>query len=292
MSHSTSEIFTRDNRRVYLCTGEKSQSINICDATNRKGSYDWIIRLFSDGQGFPITQEDLLQHSESVNVLREWLDTRDTAQVEKFPPVEEELPAPPQSECVGDREWVERAIQAVESSITQLLDDFVSKPFLHRVEHSIHAELFRLLSSHLCFRETCNLFDGHQTQTLHKEWPETIARPGHRRGNFDIAIVTPHQLRDCTSVDFRRGFLRAPIVIELGLDYDSSHLASDRDKLLNSEVEYGYLVHLSRLALCPRTESIINNEDHGNGTLKTAYALSSNVRRRKHVDEPVVREVD
>ena len=35
-------------------------------------------------------------------------------------------------------------------------------------------------------------------------------------------------------------------MIEIGLDYGAAHLAEDEEKLLNSDVQYPYLVHIER----------------------------------------------
>lgn len=52
----------------------------------------------------------------------------------------EPIPSP----AVGD-EWVAEAVEAVEASITRLLDEFVAHPFIHRVEHSLHVRFAQLL---------------------------------------------------------------------------------------------------------------------------------------------------
>src|ERR1700730_15312602 len=48
--------------------------------------------------------------------------------------VDMSVPAPP----LGD-EWVAEAVKAVEASITKLIDEFREQPFIHRIEHSLHA---------------------------------------------------------------------------------------------------------------------------------------------------------
>lgn len=144
--------------------------------------------------------------------------------------------------------WLPRAQAIVEQSLNALLDEFLATPYLHRVEHSIHAELFRMLVAHDELGQRVPIGgSGEVTRLVHKEWPESVGRSGRRRGNFDLAVLTPNQLRGCESVDaFRQGLLQAPIVIEVGLDYPASHLASDALKLINSRPAHGYLVHFSR----------------------------------------------
>ena len=81
-----------------------------------------------------------------------------------------------------------------------------------------------------------------------------------RRGSFDIAIVTPDQLRQVSIDQFRLGRIAAPIVIELGLGYWDEHLRADYKKLKDSEIQHGYLVHLCRMPSARRrhTEELIN----------------------------------
>ena len=44
----------------------------------------------------------------------------------------------------------------------------------------------------------------------------------------------------------------------MGLDYDAAHLAADGEKLINSEVNYPYLVHFSRECLLePQAERVL-----------------------------------
>ena len=131
------------------------------------------------------------------------------------------------------------------------------------------------------------------TQLVHKEWPETTAREGKRRGNFDLAVLPPHLLRTCQGIDiFLEGRLPAPIVIEIGLDYDVEHLANDAKKLINSKPKFGYLVHLVRNA--PRdamTEQIILGLEAKTG-IRTAYArVSGSQKEYKLISEKKITEV-
>ena len=60
-------------------------------------------------------------------------------------------------------------------------------------------------------------------------------------------VIAPSQLHRTALEQFRTGRIDAPIVIKLGLNYGSQHLAADRQKLANREVQHAYLVHLSRM---------------------------------------------
>jgi hypothetical protein len=173
--------------------------------------------------------------------------------------------------------WLPAAKDIVERVIDRLLTEFLQSPYLHRVEHSMHAHLYQMLVAEEVLAERipigARLADA---QLVHKEWPETIARQGNRRGNFDLAVLSPTLLKGCASIKtFREGRLVAPIVIEMGLDYDAEHLAGDAKKLINSRPKYGYLLHLVREQ--PRSgdaEEIILGMESKFG-IKTAYACTA-----------------
>jgi hypothetical protein len=161
-----------------------------------------------------------------------------------------------------DDEWVTQAVDAVEAAITKLVDQFLQDPFTHRVEHSLHVQLYRLL----CESDQLNRMHpiggtGFKTQLIHKEWPETKPRPGKNgRGSFDLAILSPGQLAKVQTIEqFIHGRIAAPIVVELGLCYQDVHLNGDIGKLLASKIQHPYLVHFSRLRSHkrPTTEAII-----------------------------------
>jgi hypothetical protein len=186
--------------------------------------------------------------------------------------------------------WVAKAVIAVEESIDALVDEFRAHPFAHRVEHSWHVRLVQLLSKWPVLQGSYPLGDApFQSQLIHKEWPETYGEllldgSRKRRGSFDIAILTPDQLRQ-TSVDqFRLGQIAAPIVVELGLGYWDRHLLADEKKLKDSRVQHGYLVHLSRMPSRNRkaTEAIIE----GVTGLRLAYVhhdISGRKVRYRHL---------
>ena len=162
--------------------------------------------------------------------------------------------------------WVADAVKAVEAAITKLVDEFRIHPFAHRVEHSLHVRLVQLLSEWEVLRGWHPLGEGgFKSQLIHKEWSETYGEElkdgtSKRRGSFDIAIVTPDQLRQASIAQFRLGRIAAPIVIELGLGYWDKHLCADHKKLKDSKILHGYLVHLSRMPSARRmdTEKLIS----------------------------------
>lgn len=154
-----------------------------------------------------------------------------------------------------DESWVQKILEDVEKAINQLIDEFRKNPYLHRVEHSLHCELYGLLvaSGVLGKTEDYGLVRPRRVQ---KEWPETIPRQKedgtlHKRGNFDLVVLGPPENGKSSSMlpdQFKRGLIKPGIVIEIGLDYDVGHLDEDFKKLMNSKVCHGYLIHLSRRA--------------------------------------------
>ena len=255
-------------RRVFLNTGEKTQTVRVCDANNRRGDYEWIIRTFAPVR---VTEAEVAAQS-NVNDLITWLKNIKRGKVEKEPLPEagatrEALPRPEE-----ENTWIEIAVVVVEQAIDQLVQEFLRAPYLHRVEHSLHARLFANLAVHDLFRGEIPLSNApYVTQPIHKEWPETIPQENCRRGNFDLAILPPHALNSCSIDDFRAGRIAAPIVIEMGLDYGAAHLAEDAEKLINSEVPHGYLVHFTRKTTDEQTEKTIRDPG-GFGRIHTAFA--------------------
>jgi len=137
----------------------------------------------------------------------------------------------------------------LESSIRSLIDNFAKQPYIHRCEHSIHCELYNMLMGHRGLQGVYHLSENeHQyaTALIHKEWPETVARPekNNRRGNFDIVILSPASIAKSSIEDFTKGLIKPDFVIEIGLNYKLNHLSQDDLKLVNSECDYGCLIHL------------------------------------------------
>src|SRR5215213_9384506 len=98
---------------------------------------------------------------------------------------------------------------------------------LHRVEHSLHCELYSLLTANRTLGRPYPLGrSGIHTQLVHKEWPEPTARPekNGRRGNLDLAVLHPEQLTTTGVEAFTNGRIRPVVAIEIGLNYDLGHL--------------------------------------------------------------------
>jgi hypothetical protein len=171
--------------------------------------------------------------------------------------------------------WVTAAAPLVEECIDELVQEFFAHPYLHRVEHSIHAHLIDLIRRRPHFLGLFPIGETREeTQLIHKEWPETSTREGKPgRGNFDIAILSPRLLKRCTRIpSFAEGWLPAPIVIEMGLNYSLRHYEQDRSKLINSKVYRGYLIHLLRGYPEDTRETDSIQRVDPEGRVKTAFA--------------------
>ena len=259
-------------RRVKVQNGSRSQTVNVCTAPGVAGQYDWKVRLAA---GRVSEGELAAQRFDSIDALVRYLQGLG-GDVELSPIADADRSARGPSRVAAEDpapaavEWARSTHEVAERCIDQLVQEFCERPYLHRVEHSIHCRLYELLMATQEFREIVS-FAGWETQCVHKEWPEHIARPekGNRRGNFDLAILPPSEIRAASLAQFRQGRIRPGIVIELGLDYGISHLAGDVQKLHNSGIEHSYLVHLSRkdTPLDPGAERLLLD-----GGIRGAYA--------------------
>jgi hypothetical protein len=188
---------------------------------------------------------------------------------------------------VQDTAWLAAAVNVVEQAIDAFVDEFMEFPYLHRREQSLHTQLFYTMMKHYKLAERFKMRDGQTIQLIHKEWPETIAETGHKKGNFDMVVLSPASIQACPSVnDFDT--IPAPIVIEMGLDYyegQTRHLSIDKQKLQHSEVPHGYLIHLVRSGPDTAAEQIIKNTAFDKN-IKIAYvAYSSGNISYKHLND-------
>lgn len=274
-----------DGRKVYIGNGPKTQTVRVCDANNRRGVYDWVVRLFPPMR---VTEAEVAARP-SVADLVDWLKSEKRGEVEREPP-DEPGPSLPPAEPVApptvDSPWVEQAVAVVELAIDQLTHEFLRAPFLHRVEHSLHARLLAILAAQPHLAREFPLADGRTlTQPVHKEWPETVPAPDCRRGNFDLAVLPPEALARASVDAFRRGRVAPPIAIEVGLDYGAGHLAADAEKLIQSGVRYGYLIHFTRRGdTDDRIEQLVSAPGDN---IRTAFAsVVGGERRYKLLRDP------
>ena len=70
--------------------------------------------------------------------------------------------------------WLTGATNAVDRSIDKLVKDFKKNPFVHRREHSLHVDLYRVLIGQPELRGLYPIGETrHNTRLDHKEWPST-----------------------------------------------------------------------------------------------------------------------
>jgi hypothetical protein len=230
-------------RRFKVCTGAKSQSINVCfEEPARDGKYEYRYKLW--GTGFLTAYEIELQGFETVAQLREFVISKNYQDIS--------------NELVQKRQWMPLEpdlrwgcdIRAeIEVAIEKLTKRFLTDPYRHRVEHSLHCELFGLLNEIPAIRDgRIAIANGYQTGLVHKEWPETLVREFKTgRGNFDLALLTPLPGgQPVEEARFLGGHIKPYAAFELGLDYDRDHFLSDVLKLRHSQIDAGYVIHFAR----------------------------------------------
>ncbi|QLY40653.1 hypothetical protein HF295_07260 [Hujiaoplasma nucleasis] len=152
-----------------------------------------------------------------------------------------------------------KVIEIVEKEIRNFINDFKEIPFKHRVEHSLHCELFNRLVRHDELSQYYNLTDGSTTQVIHKEWPASkLKESDTRRGNIDLVVLTQDSIENSNLKDFRLGNIDPFIAIELGLNYNIDHMKNDIEKLKTANSEKSYIIHL-------------DNKDHQNETYEKIH---------------------
>jgi hypothetical protein len=283
--------FQIEGRNVYHRLGTKTQSVSICKADNQKGVYEERYSLSISVEG--VATELAVQPD--LAALRDWLALHGGQPLSTDGRPGDGMPALLEA-TVADGDWMTKANAAVERVLDSVVDQLRDTPYLHRVEHSLHAMVWSLLKQERDLQGEVPLKDEKtRTQLVHKEWPETIPRKkpdgtDRPRGLFDLAILSPQQVRLASVEQLVFGRIEAPVVIEVGLDYGLQHLADDAAKLAWSKVPSPYLLHLSRLTDKKHvaTERQVCDASHG---IRTAYAHidpRSGAHRWKHVHDAEV----
>lgn len=230
-------------RRFKICTGDKSQSVNVCFAgPGIDGLYEHRFKTFGTDR---LTAYDLeVAAFDTIERLKEFLLQR------RYNDLSGQIIARRQwSPLEPDKAWGQQIRGEIDKAVEQLVASFLQNPYRHRVEHSLHCELFDLLDSVLAIGNGRIAIQGdHQTGLVHKEWPEAAVREDQTgRGNFDLAVLSP--MKDGTEIEeerFLRGYVKPYAAFELGLDYDRDHFLSDVKKLHHSKIEAGYVIHFAR----------------------------------------------
>jgi hypothetical protein len=306
-----------ERRDVYVYTDKNTQTINICTTANKRGVYEYKIRLCIKELFISLEMINV----ESIDEFVKWLmtDRKGTMEInlcnaaielscvdgktvvavlEKLPRVVYVQPSS------GDNKWIKNAKEITECCIDALVKEFVKDPYMHRVEHSMHTRLYEILHSRPPFDQTFPLLGEMLSQHIHKEWPESEPRPGKkgRRGNFDMAILYPGQICACKPEYFSKGLLKPAVAIEIGLNYGLDHLLGDDEKLRNSKIEHGYLVHLVRLSDRVKDQVVKDRVDRAGIVIhglksktppnKIAFALVRGKKKYiKLLNDPEIREL-
>lgn len=236
-----------EGRVVFHRIGRKTQTVNICTAENVEGVYE---DRYSLDIAVDVSAAELAAQPDLAS-LRAWLTLHGGQPLSTDGRPGDRLPG--LVEAASDTSWTADARAAVERVLVAVVDSFRERPYLHRVEHSLHAEIWSLLKQEPVLQGEFTLKDGRAvTQLVHKEWPETYPRKkadgsDRPRGLFDLAVLSPQQVCKSSLDQLVFGRIEPPIVIEVGLDYGLPHLEQDADKLKNSRVQSPYLLHLTRL---------------------------------------------
>jgi len=292
-----------EGRKVRVLTGQrgkedraKAQTVRICTKDNRIGQYDYVLRLYSPH----FTSEDELksQNFQTIESCVIYLKKKYNAKEEKSPDKGEHTgkdkspTRPIVKRTVSPSSWDKKIAKVVEETIDQFVCEFLEFPYLHRREHSIHCELYRLLYSR-------RILSGHHpmgkwfSQLVHKEWPEVSPRyEKFQRGTIDLCIISPEKLKNCSWKEFIEGKIVPSIGIEVGLDYNSKHLESDLDKLSNSSINFGYVIHLVRQNYSDDFEIVEKLILQAAPKVKTAYArLTGNKAFYKMINDNEIKEI-
>jgi hypothetical protein len=69
-------------RRIYIVTGRKSQTVRVCHKDNRRGNYEWVIRLY---QPFFVNEENVREKN-NIKGLIKWLIEERNGKIEENSP--------------------------------------------------------------------------------------------------------------------------------------------------------------------------------------------------------------
>lgn len=298
-------------RKIKIKNGPHTQTVNIYSENMIHGEYDFIIRI-KVPENF-VEGIEIDNKFNSIDDLITYLKDKHYGQVENnnaksnsfTPEISGVQPKPRFIENFQriyknynfeTDEWLKQAIPKAESIIDEFLKHFIRDPYLHRVEHSIHLDLYNLLVNDNIFNQEIKI-NKESVKLVHKEWPEFTPRDdkNNRRGNFDIAILSPGNITEHNLNDFLTGRIEAPIVIEMGLNYSMGHFTEDLRKLSNSNVFRGYLLHLVRKEKVENDSIIENNlitisQEHKN--IKVGYVRHTcNSIKYKLINDMEIKEL-
>jgi hypothetical protein len=167
-----------EGRTIYIFTGTVTQTVNICTTANKQGEYEWTVRV--PIQQSLLTTADIEKHAPISNLIS-WLKTDREGLTEIEPAkagvtieheaevLEEQPPIAESTVTPEDARWISQAQKITELCIDQLVEEFLAFPYLHRVEHSVHARLYEVLHSQPHLDRHVALAGGMVSQCIHKE---------------------------------------------------------------------------------------------------------------------------
>jgi hypothetical protein len=281
-----------EGRKIIIHT-QRTQTIKICTSANSPKEYEKYYRIPANS----ILDDKILKDkiNNKVKTLKELDDfIKNKLNGNREPKREQSRSTmiSTSNYSINHDSELRKIKNAVENSINKFIDEFIQFPYLHRVEHSIHTQLFYVMMKNPYLSQQVFMGDGKtKTSLVHKEWPWPLTNNA-KRGTFDFAVLTPEYLKkDCPNIHkFCDGHFCPPIIIEIGLNYGYSHLIKDKDKISKylKQGGSGYLIHLEReRSENADTEKIIENVNIKG--IKTAYALIVDKKiRYKYVNAPSI----
>src|SRR5262249_17305791 len=149
--------------------GSKSQTIAICTPENVLGQYEVGYRLMG---ATPLTEGDVAAHPTLVKLV-DWINSFGEAISREYDSQRRLLPGLIDPVDPSDPWWL-TTTSIIEHEIDGLIVGFMRDPFLHRVEHSVHVQLYAAFAAHPELAQHHRIGStGRMTQLVHKEWPET-----------------------------------------------------------------------------------------------------------------------
>jgi len=278
-----------EGRKIKVVTGEKTQTINVYVNNEDEANFDPKLRITNPA----LFIEETFFDNESLSSLDNFMILLKEQHKAEFEQQDDILMVKPnvfRSIIPHDPLWTQNIIPDVEKAINKVLYTFLELPYLHRVEHSLHGELYDYLMDCQLLHQFIDL-GCCTTGVVHQNWPELAVRPGKSvKGHFDIAILCPpNQSENPVSLrQFREGQIEPTIVIDVGLDYGLDRLQDNYSKLKDSGVKNTYLLHFARPTGQHQdgVEEFIQNVIAKNGASgpKIVYAaVSKNQIRYQHL---------
>lgn len=137
----------------------------------------------------------------------------------------------------------------VNTAIKLFCDEFITNPYIHRCEHSLHISLYNYLIKEDL--QSISLCENFKTSFVHKEFPgrKTNEKSENKvdRTPIDIVVLSEHQ-KQVSINDFLEGNLIIDFAFEVSLEYGIEHLCWDIFKFIigsnKSEGNKNFIIHL------------------------------------------------